>query len=87
MPAPAGKGLVIGETGKRVLTLAGVSDVLSRTKGSNSQEILNFWEKTFKTDWAMGSRSHFPEAPYTQEKNSAASLSGSSKFLPTRSST
>ena len=46
MPAPAGKGLVIGETGKRVLTLAGVSDVLSRTKGQ-TRTTINYAAATF----------------------------------------
>ena len=46
MPAPAGKGLVIGETGKRVLELAGVSDVLSRTKGQ-TRTTINYAAATF----------------------------------------
>ena len=46
MPAPAGKGLVIGETGKRVLALAGVSDVLSRTKGQ-TRTTINYAAETF----------------------------------------
>lgn len=46
MPAPAGKGLVIGETGKRVLTLAGVNDVLSRTKGQ-TRTTINYAAATF----------------------------------------
>ena len=39
MPAPAGKGLVIGETGKKVLELAGISDILSRSKGQTRTTI------------------------------------------------
>ncbi len=46
MPAPAGKGLVIGETGKRVLELAGVTDVLSRTKGQ-TRTTINYAAATF----------------------------------------
>ena len=46
MPAPSGKGLVIGETGKRVLELAGVNDVLSRTKGQTKTTI-NYAAATF----------------------------------------
>lgn len=46
MPAPAGKGLVIGETGKRVLELAGVSDILSRSKGQ-TRTTINFALATF----------------------------------------
>ena len=39
MPAPAGKGLVVGGTGKKVLELAGVTDVLSRSKGQTRTTI------------------------------------------------
>ena len=46
MPAPAGKGLVIGETGKRVLQMAGVTDVLSRTKGQ-TRTTINYAAATF----------------------------------------
>ena len=46
MPAPAGKGLVIGETGKKVLVLAGVTDVLSRTKGQ-TRTTINYAAATF----------------------------------------
>lgn len=46
MPAPAGKGLVIGETGKRVLELAGVTDVLSRTRGQ-TRTTINYAAATF----------------------------------------
>jgi len=46
MPAPAGKGLVLGETGKRVLELAGVTDVLSRTKGQ-TRTTINYAAATF----------------------------------------
>ena len=46
MSAPAGKGLVIGEMGKRVLQLAGVSDVLSRTKGQ-TQTTINYAAATY----------------------------------------
>ena len=46
MPAPAGKGLVIGETGKKVLVLAVVTDVLSRTKGQ-TRTTINYAAATF----------------------------------------
>ena len=46
MPAAKGKGLVIGETGKRVLGLAGISDVLSQTKGQ-TRTTINFAGATF----------------------------------------
>ena len=46
MPAAKGKGLVIGETGKRVLELAGVEDVLSRTKGQ-TRTTINYAAATF----------------------------------------
>jgi small subunit ribosomal protein S5 len=46
MPAAAGKGLVIGETGKRVLQLAGVTDVLSRTSGQ-TRTTINYAAATF----------------------------------------
>jgi small subunit ribosomal protein S5 len=46
MPAAKGKGLVIGETGKRVLELAGVQDVLSRTNGQ-TRTTINFAAATF----------------------------------------
>ena len=46
MPAAKGKGLVVGETGKKVLTLAGVTDVLSRTKGQTRTSI-NFAAAVF----------------------------------------
>lgn len=39
MPAPAGKGLVVGGTGKKVLELAGITDVLSRSKGQTRTTI------------------------------------------------
>lgn len=46
MPAAQGKGLVIGETGKRVLELAGVQDVLSRTNGQ-TRTTINYATATF----------------------------------------
>jgi small subunit ribosomal protein S5 len=46
MPAAKGKGLVIGETGKRVLELAGIQDVLSRTKGQ-TRTTINYAAATF----------------------------------------
>ena len=46
MPAAKGKGLVIGETGKKVLDLAGITDVLSRTKGQ-TRTTINYAAATF----------------------------------------
>ena len=46
MPGAKGKGLVIGETGKRVLELAGIEDVLSRTKGQ-TRTTINYAAATF----------------------------------------
>ena len=46
MPAPAGKGLVIGDYGRRVLTLAGVTDVWSRSSGQ-TRTTINFDKATF----------------------------------------
>ena len=33
IPAPSGKGLVVGPVGRRVLSLAGITDIWSRSKG------------------------------------------------------
>lgn len=46
MPAPAGKGLVIGDYGRRVLQLAGVSDVWSRSAGQ-TRTTINYAQATF----------------------------------------
>ena len=46
MPAPAGKGLVIGDYGRRVLTLAGVTDVWSRSAGQ-TRTTINYAQATF----------------------------------------
>tara|TARA_B100000475_G_scaffold60153_1_gene42379 strand:- start:3062 stop:3670 length:609 start_codon:yes stop_codon:yes gene_type:complete len=46
MPAPAGKGLVIGDYGRRVLNLAGVTDVWSRSSGQ-TRTTTNFAKATF----------------------------------------
>ena len=46
MPAPAGKGLVIGDYGRRVLNLAGITDVWSRSAGQ-TRTTINFAEATF----------------------------------------
>lgn len=46
MPAPAGKGLVIGDYGRRVLTLAGITDVWSRSAGQ-TRTTINFAKATF----------------------------------------
>ena len=46
LPAPTGKGLVIGDTGRQVLTLAGVTDVWSRSKGQ-TRTTINFAKATF----------------------------------------
>ena len=46
MPAPAGKGLVIGDYGRRVLGLAGITDVWSRSAGQ-TRTTINFAKATF----------------------------------------
>ena len=46
MPAPAGKGLVIGDYGRRVLDLAGITDVWSRSAGQ-TRTTINFARATF----------------------------------------
>ena len=60
MPAPAGKGLVIGETGKKVLVLAGVTDVLSRTKGQ-TRTTINYAAATFNALKAVNMTRVTPE--------------------------
>ncbi len=45
-PAPGGVGLAIGDVGKRILRLAGIEDVWSRTKGQ-TQTTVNFARATF----------------------------------------
>ena len=42
----AGKGLVIGDYGRRVLTLAGITDVWSRSAGQ-TRTTINFAKATF----------------------------------------
>ncbi|HIC50143.1 MAG TPA: 30S ribosomal protein S5, partial [Candidatus Poseidoniales archaeon] len=46
MPSPMGKGLVIGDYGRRVLNLAGITDVWSRTAGQ-TRTTINFARATF----------------------------------------
>ena len=46
LPAPSGKGLVIGDYGRRVLTLAGVEDVWSRSSGQ-TRSTINFAKATY----------------------------------------
>tara|TARA_B100000131_G_scaffold298676_1_gene318391 strand:+ start:37 stop:807 length:771 start_codon:yes stop_codon:yes gene_type:complete len=46
LPAPSGKGLVIGDYGRRVLTLAGVDDVWSRSSGQ-TRSTINFARATY----------------------------------------
>nr|MCS5534673.1 30S ribosomal protein S5 [Candidatus Poseidoniales archaeon] len=46
LPAPTGKGLVIGDTGRQVLRLAGVTDVWSQSKGQ-TRTTINFAKATF----------------------------------------
>jgi len=46
LPAPGGVGLSIGDVGKRILRLAGIEDVWSRTKGQ-TQTTINFAKATF----------------------------------------
>ncbi len=46
LPAPAGKGLVIGAKGKVVLRLAGIEDIYSRTHGQ-TRTTINFARATY----------------------------------------
>ncbi len=46
MPAPTGKGLVIGETGRLILQMAGITDVWSSSKGQTRTQY-NFARATF----------------------------------------
>ena len=46
IPAPAGKGLVIGSKGKVVLRLSGITDIYSRTKGQ-TRTTINFARATY----------------------------------------
>ena len=46
LPAPSGKGLVIGDYGRRVLTLAGVEDVWARSSGQ-TRSTINFARATY----------------------------------------
>ena len=46
LPAPSGKGLVIGDYGRRVLALAGVTDVWSRSRGQ-TRSTINFAKATY----------------------------------------
>ena len=46
MPAPTGKGLVIGETGRMILDMAGITDVWSSSKGQTRTQY-NFARATF----------------------------------------
>ena len=46
MPATAVKGLVIGDYGRRVLTLAGITDVWARSAGQ-TRTTINFARATF----------------------------------------
>ena len=53
-PAPSGKGLVVGETGKRVLELAGITDVISRSKGQ-TRTTINYALATYNALCALNS--------------------------------
>ena len=46
MPAPTGKGLVIGDTGRMILEMAGITDVWSSSKGQTRTQY-NFARSTF----------------------------------------
>ncbi len=46
MPGPRGLGLVIGDVGKKILTLAGVQDVWSQTLGE-TRTTVNFAKAVF----------------------------------------
>jgi small subunit ribosomal protein S5 len=47
IPAPAGLGLTVGDVGKKILTLAGIGDVWSRTSGQ-TQTTVNFANAVFE---------------------------------------
>ena len=47
MPAPRGTGLVCGENAKKVLRLAGIKDVWSRTTG-DTRTVVNYAKATFE---------------------------------------
>ncbi|HJM18796.1 MAG TPA: hypothetical protein QF703_04630, partial [Candidatus Thalassarchaeaceae archaeon] len=53
LPAPSGKGLVIGDYGRRVLKLAGVADVWSRSAGQ-TRSTINFAKATFNALEVLG---------------------------------
>jgi len=53
LPAPSGKGLVIGDYGRRVLKLAGVEDVWSRSSGQ-TRSTINFAKATFNALEVLG---------------------------------
>tara|TARA_B100000959_G_scaffold286529_1_gene365613 strand:+ start:1599 stop:2369 length:771 start_codon:yes stop_codon:yes gene_type:complete len=53
LPAPSGKGLVIGDYGRRVLALAGVTDVWSRSSGQ-TRSTINFAKATFNALEELG---------------------------------
>ena len=53
LPAPSGKGLVIGDYGRRVLKLAGVADVWSRSSGQ-TRSTINFAKATFNALEVLG---------------------------------
>jgi len=46
IPAPGGKGLVVGPIGRRVLSLAGITDIWSRSKGQ-TRTTINYAKATF----------------------------------------
>lgn len=46
IPAPSGKGLVVGPVGRRVLALAGITDIWSRSKGQ-TRTTINYGKATF----------------------------------------
>jgi small subunit ribosomal protein S5 len=52
IPAPGGKGLVIGETGRNVLTFAGITDVWSRSQGQ-TRTTINFAKATYNALTAL----------------------------------
>ena len=53
LPAPSGKGLVIGDYGRRGLKLAGVEDVWSRSSGQ-TRSTINFAKATFNALEVLG---------------------------------
>jgi small subunit ribosomal protein S5 len=60
MPGPRGLGLVIGDVGKKILSLAGVKDVWSQTLGE-TRTTVNFAKAVFEALYNTNSVAVKPE--------------------------